>query len=60
MAVDMGNHMAPLSAHHTCAVESDFKRPHPPNIGGDIWWDRWLAWHVVGDGFGGVVVCVPR
>jgi len=34
MAVDMGDHMAPLSAHHTCAEESDFKRPHPPNIGG--------------------------
>jgi len=43
MAVDMGDHMAPLSAHHTCAEESDFKRPHPPNIGGDIWSDRWLA-----------------
>ena len=19
------------------------KRPHPPNIGGDIWLDRWLV-----------------
>ena len=58
MAVDVGDHMAPLSAHHTCAEESGFKRPHPPNIGGDIWSDRW--WLVVGDGFGGVVVCEPR
>jgi len=43
MAVDMGDHMALLSAHHTYAEESDFKRPHPPYIGRDIWSDRWLA-----------------
>ena len=58
MAVDMGNHMAPLSAHHTYAEESGFKRPHPPSIDGIF--GRIGGWHVVGDGFGGVVVCVPR
>ncbi len=58
MAVDMGNHMAPLSAHHTCTEESDFKRPNR-QILAEIF-GRIGAWHVVGDGFGGVVVCVPR
>jgi len=43
MAVDMCYHMAPLSAHHTCTEDGDFKCPHPPNIGGDILLDRWLA-----------------
>jgi hypothetical protein len=43
MAVDMCDHTAPLSAHHTCAEDGDFKCPHPPNIGGDILLDRWLA-----------------
>ena len=50
--VDMGNHMAQASAHHTCAEESDFKCPHPPNIGGDIWlYIGWIGcWFVVGHG----------
>ena len=58
MAVDMCDQTAPLSAHHTCAEDGDFKCPHPPNIGGDI--GGFGGWHVVGLGFGGVVMCVPR
>jgi hypothetical protein len=38
----MCNHTAQASAHHTCAEDSDLKRPHWPNIGGDIWSGRWL------------------
>ncbi len=38
----MCNHMAQASAHYTCADDSDLKRPHQPNIGGDIWSDGWL------------------
>jgi hypothetical protein len=34
--------MAQASAHHACAEDSDLKRSHPSNIGGDIWLDRWL------------------
>ena len=44
MAVDMGDHMAPLSAHHTYAEESGFKRPHPPSIDGIF--GRIGGWHV--------------
>ena len=58
MAVDMGDHMAPLSAHHTCAEDDGFNvliRQILAEIFG------WIGgWHVVGDGFGGVVVCVSR
>ncbi len=39
----MCNHTAQTSAHHTCAEDSDLKRPHWPNIGRDIWSDRWLV-----------------
>jgi hypothetical protein len=38
----MCNHTAQASAHHTCTEDGDLKRPHWPNIGGDIWSDRWL------------------
>jgi len=31
------------------------KRPHPPNIGGDIWLDRWLV--CVQTWVGGLVTC---
>jgi hypothetical protein len=40
----MGDHMAPLSAHHTYAEESGFKRPHPPSIDGIF--GRIGGWHV--------------
>ena len=41
MPVDLRDHRAPLSAHHTFAEDGDVKRLHWPSIGGDIWWDRW-------------------
>jgi hypothetical protein len=31
------------TALHACAKDGDFKRPHPPIIGGDIRWDWWFA-----------------
>ena len=52
----MGNHMAQASAHHACAEHGDLKRPHPSNIGRDIWLDRQLI--CGGHGFGGLVVYV--
>ncbi len=52
----MCDHMAKASAHHVCAKEGDLKHPRLPNIGGDIWSDRWLICD--GLGVGGVVTCV--
>jgi hypothetical protein len=31
------------ASQHTCAEDGYLKRPRPPNIGGDIWLDRWLV-----------------
>jgi len=41
MTVNICNHTAQASAHHMCAEDGYLQCPHPPNIGRDIWWDRW-------------------
>ncbi len=53
-----GNHTAPLSAHYTCADDGTLNtliRQILAEIFSGIG-----GWHVVGLGFGGLVVCVPR
>ncbi len=37
-------HLAQASTHHARAEDSYLKHPHPPNIDGDTWWDRWMVY----------------
>ena len=41
--VELCNHKAQASSHHTCAEDGNLKRPHPPIIDGDNLVDWWLV-----------------
>jgi hypothetical protein len=58
MTVDMCNHTSPLSAHHTCAEDGCLNALIGRKLA-EIF-GRIGGWLVVGLGFGGLVVCVPR
>ena len=58
MPVDLGNHRAPLSAHHTCAEDGDTSNVCIGQVLAEIFGGIGGR-RVVGLEFGGVVTCLP-